>query len=233
MSLWPPSPLFVLFFVQPLVKKFYVKLRNRVHSALAMYALEEYMAMDEPVPPGIGMHDPIFQFGRRGREARIRLEEIQNPPAGGGERERQAAPIRLSLIRMLNHGTRLLNALAKPFIASYMGSLLLNLSNHSDYLHAFLAPAPQTLLKQVTQTGVLATISTILGNARGLDSHDPVWWRNALGYGGFVVVSCFYLIHCYIHSPHRRQETLLLVFRCISIIDAPSMSPLRTDRSEQ
>ncbi|KAG5734007.1 E3 ubiquitin-protein ligase MARCH5, partial [Termitomyces sp. T112] len=93
-------------------------------------------------------------------------------------------------------------ALLVPWISNRMGALLLAASKHSIILRRILALRPP--LQQITALvpghvqaqGFLGQLqrklgtvwqSTIRGSSAWVET-DPVWWRNALGLGLFVVV---------------------------------------------
>lgn len=106
-------------------------------------------------------------------------------------------------------------ALIVPTISSFMGSLLFRLSNHSTLLRLFLAVRPPMVdvppalgpwsypdnwskLSPIRQIGVAArlVLSVVWRGTRTWAECDPVWWRNSLGLGIFVVAKdCLHLLH--------------------------------------
>jgi hypothetical protein len=106
-------------------------------------------------------------------------------------------------------------ALILPTISSFMGSLLLRLSTHSTLLRRFLAVRPSmtelppalgpwsypenwSQLSPLRQIGVAAqlVLSIAWKGTRTWAECDPVWWRNSLGLGVFVVAKdCLHLLH--------------------------------------
>ncbi|KAG6334545.1 hypothetical protein ID866_4542 [Astraeus odoratus] len=104
-------------------------------------------------------------------------------------------------------------ALIIPRISSFMGSLLLHLSRYSVILRKTLAARPplppglmppampralfngktwseMSLLKRISYVGYLGLTIAWRGTMPWTEC-DPVWWRNSLGLGLFVVVSDF------------------------------------------
>ncbi|KAI6115000.1 hypothetical protein EV401DRAFT_1978059, partial [Pisolithus croceorrhizus] len=112
-------------------------------------------------------------------------------------------------------------ALIIPRISSFMGSLLLRLSKHSEILRKVLAvrpplrpgvvpPAiPRTLfngktwsemglLKRIGYVGYLGLTVAWRGTMTWAEC-DPVWWRNSLGLGLFVMAKdCVHLLHLWL-----------------------------------
>jgi len=214
--LWPPSTYAFTLIIFPLVRIGYNKLRAKVLSRLVVHVLTKYMAIGTTIGAAHLSDQAMHELeerqqnerlgARRGAGVEIQVEVGPRPIQGNQDN----LPIRVPLVRILNYGTRILNALSMPFIASCMGSQLLKLSNHSTMLHSFLAPAPGILAKGPAHGGigkVFSLLSDLLGNTRSLELHDPVWsvylfpaayefclttfirWRNAVGLGVFIVVS--------------------------------------------
>jgi hypothetical protein len=106
-------------------------------------------------------------------------------------------------------------ALMLPKISSIMGSFLFRLSSHSIFLRRFLAVRPSmkelppalgvwsypdnwSQLSPVRQIGVAAqlVLSVAWRGTRTWAECDPVWWRNSIGLGIFVVAKdCLHLLH--------------------------------------
>ncbi|KAG5348681.1 hypothetical protein C0989_008957 [Termitomyces sp. Mn162] len=120
----------------------------------------------------------------------------ENGPPALEVAEQNIATMRSSL------GRRIGGALLVPWISNRMGALLLAASKHSIILRRILALRPP--LQQITALvpghvqaqGFLGQLqrklgtvwqSTIRGSSAWVET-DPVWWRNALGLGLFVVV---------------------------------------------
>ncbi|CAA7262178.1 unnamed protein product [Cyclocybe aegerita] len=125
-------------------------------------------------------------------------------------------------------GRRIGGALIIPAIASTMGTLLFRLSRRSSLLRAFLGlrgrkatgllplppwgrlalfpeekelnmPWKQLSVFQQTRVGLKILVSAFLGGSRTWVDSDPVWWRNAVGFGLFVVAKdCIHLLHLWL-----------------------------------
>ncbi|KAG6872352.1 hypothetical protein C0995_010519 [Termitomyces sp. Mi166 len=98
-------------------------------------------------------------------------------------------------------GRRIGGALLVPWISNRMGALLLAVSKHSAILRRILALRPPLqelttlvpgrtqasgLLDQLQRTLGMVWQSTMRASSAWVEA-DPVWWRNALGLGIFVV----------------------------------------------
>ncbi|KAI0830210.1 hypothetical protein BC628DRAFT_1356923 [Trametes gibbosa] len=129
-------------------------------------------------------------------------------------------------------------ALLLPTIASRMGSLLLHLSRHSALLRAFLAirppgtgglpPARIQLFARAPDShvgflrrlgwGVLTGINVLCGGTPTWNTHDPVWWRNSVGLGIFVVTKdCIRLLHLWLTK--RELESRKVKSRSFAGVD--------------
>ncbi|KAF8064039.1 hypothetical protein FPV67DRAFT_1628958 [Lyophyllum atratum] len=109
-------------------------------------------------------------------------------------------------------GRRVGGALLLPYISNRMGALLLALSRHSDLLRRFLAvrPTPLGVAGQGGRWGGWGGVERVrraLGmvwraswrGTRAWAEADPVWWRNAVGLGLFVVAKdCVELLHLWL-----------------------------------
>lgn len=135
-------------------------------------------------------------------QARQDIEGQEQPADGPAERT----------VRVTNAslGRAIGGALALPMIASCMGSLLKQLSRISPTLRTFLALRPPLTgqrrvsllgpwldsqgfaqmhwLKKVGM-GLHVALNIVCGGTRVWYEADPVWWRNSVGLGLFMVVS--------------------------------------------
>jgi hypothetical protein len=139
--------------------------------------------------------------------------EVEQPPNEAAV----AAAEQLIEVDTSSLGRRIGGALLIPAIASSMGNLLLRLSKHSYWLRRFLAvrsplrgsisqgirsvlppPLGPWSYKQnweglgmVKQLGLALRLGLGFGwnGTRTWAEADPVWWRNAVGFGLFVFVS--------------------------------------------
>ncbi|KAG6879633.1 hypothetical protein C0992_000268 [Termitomyces sp. T32_za158] len=83
-------------------------------------------------------------------------------------------------------------ALLAPWISNRMGALLLGVSRHSAFLRRILAvkteaPESQGLFGQLQRMSGILPQSDISGYSMWTEA-NPVWWRNTLGFGLFVVI---------------------------------------------
>ncbi|KAG6909177.1 hypothetical protein DXG01_001804 [Tephrocybe rancida] len=98
-------------------------------------------------------------------------------------------------------GRRVGGALLVPYISARMGALLLTVSKHSSILRRVLAvrpplkdiaalaaarARPHGIVGQLQKTLGTVWRSSVRGSAVWAEA-DPVWWRNAIGLGLFVV----------------------------------------------
>ncbi|KAJ7456941.1 hypothetical protein FB451DRAFT_1142846 [Mycena latifolia] len=144
-----------------------------------------------------------------------------NANANGGDGDGRDAVVTVDLRRA---GRILGGALLVPLIANAMGGLLHRLSKHFDLLKRFLAvrPAwsgflPPPPLRRYTPAEIWQRASgggkeplnagrtlkfvlrAVWGDIRKLDECDPVWWRNSIGFGLFVVAKDFLqLLHLWL-----------------------------------
>ncbi|OCH90847.1 hypothetical protein OBBRIDRAFT_729945 [Obba rivulosa] len=117
-------------------------------------------------------------------------------------------------------------ALMIPAIASFMGRILFRLARHSPFLRRFLAIRPPLgarhyrppgglidpaqwrdagLLKQMG-LGLRLGVNLACCGTRVWADADPVWWRNSVGLGIFIVIKdCLKLVHEYLSR--REQQT--------------------------
>ena len=121
-------------------------------------------------------------------------------------------------------GRQIGGALLIPAIASCMGSLLFRLSRRSEFLRKFLGIKSWAFSQQSGRWGKLLPpplgqwsygaaweklsawecitlaaklgLSGVLGGTRTWAASDPVWWRNSIGLGLFIVVGCISMISC-------------------------------------
>ncbi|KAI0674742.1 hypothetical protein C8Q78DRAFT_497359 [Trametes maxima] len=127
-------------------------------------------------------------------------------------------------------------ALLLPSIANRMGALLFSLARHSPLLRAFLAireraPVPparlelfgkpaESALGFFQQAGRSATVAVniLCGGTPTWNAHDPVWWRNAVGLGLFVVArDCAQLLHLWLSK--RELESRRVKSRSFAGVD--------------
>jgi len=116
-------------------------------------------------------------------------------------------------------------ALLTPSISNFMGGLLRRLSNYSSLLRLFLGirPRPPAGLyayswDNLERRNSLSRIGSLVYGAFGLcaaGTHtwreaDPVWWRNTLGLGLFIVAKdCVHLWYAYLSQREVRSRRLV------------------------
>ncbi|KAI0651227.1 hypothetical protein C8Q79DRAFT_996738 [Trametes meyenii] len=135
-------------------------------------------------------------------------------------------------------------ALLLPSIANHMGALLFSLARHSPLLRAFLAireraPLPPARLELFgkpadsalgffQQAGRSATVAVnvLCGGTPTWNAHDPVWWRNAVGLGLFVVArDCAQLLHLWLLK--RELESRRVRSRSFAGVDISELELIR------
>ncbi|KIM61838.1 hypothetical protein SCLCIDRAFT_1215657 [Scleroderma citrinum Foug A] len=140
-----------------------------------------------------------------------------NPPAG----DAVAAAENTIRVSGTSLGRLIGGALIIPRISSFMGSLLLHLSKRSAILRKILAVRPPLppgvvppaipyslfsdkmwsemgFLKRMSYVGRLGLTVAWRGTMTWAEC-DPVWWRNSLGLGLFVVAKdCIHLLHLWL-----------------------------------
>ena len=150
--------------------------------------------------------EAIVQNGRNARA-------IPDPAAAVVEAAEQQIEVNTTSL-----GRQIGGALLIPAIASCMGTLLFRLSRRSEFLRKFLGIRPWVLSQQKGRWGKLLPpplgkwsysagwekmsawecitlaaklgLSGVFGGTRTWAASDPVWWRNSIGLGLFVVVRC-------------------------------------------
>ncbi|TFK29152.1 hypothetical protein FA15DRAFT_664475 [Coprinopsis marcescibilis] len=136
-------------------------------------------------------------------------------------------------------GRKIGGALLIPAISSFMGDILLRLSGHSPILRRILAvrnpvggvwvPPPVNIqnwhtmgpMKQMG-TAVEVVFRSLWGSAHTLAESDPVWWRNTIGLGIFIVVKdAVKLLHLYLQK--RELESRKVKNRDFNGIDLKAL----------
>ncbi|PCH43083.1 hypothetical protein WOLCODRAFT_90148 [Wolfiporia cocos MD-104 SS10] len=130
-------------------------------------------------------------------------------------------------------------ALMLPAIANYMGAALLRLSRHSEILRRVLAvrasrarlvvggwadalPGAEGGYLRQLGMGLRVALNLVAGGTRTWHECDPVWWRNSIGLGIFVVVrDCIKLLHLYLAK--RELETRRVKDRPFVGVDAKEL----------
>jgi len=208
---WPPAPIVATIFL-PLIQNVYRNLFSRFQH----WVLNSEPSSEPPVPIFPWRLEIRFgQDAEDGANDEVREEENranqQHNREVDGNQDPVAAAERVQSISSASVGRFVGGALLIPRISNFMGSLLFRLSRHSDLLRRLLAIRPP--LKErldgfsagevgsVTDLGraAKAAFRVLVGGTRSWAEADPVWWRNSVGLGIFVVVKdCVSLLHLYL-----------------------------------
>ncbi|KAG6883629.1 hypothetical protein C0992_008261 [Termitomyces sp. T32_za158] len=180
-----------------------IRIRTEVNQGRAAQQQEDQVHGENQ--EAAGEDQPQQQEGQAGEPA-VQGQDQEPPPPQDQIPEEglpalEAAEQNITVMRS-SLGRRIGGALLVPWISNRMGALLLAVSKHSVILRRVLAVQPRlrdiaTFLPGRTQTpGLLGQLqrtlgivwqSTMRGSSAWVEA-DPVWWRNALGLGLFVVV---------------------------------------------
>ncbi|KAJ7042892.1 hypothetical protein C8F04DRAFT_945079, partial [Mycena alexandri] len=169
-------------------------------------------------------------------------------PDDGNVNANPDGPDRVVAVDMRRAGGVVGGALLVPLIASTMGNLLHRLSKHFDLLRRFLAVRPawkgflpppplrRYTVKEIWQKASAAepeqvgkmlkfVLRAVWGDIRRLDECDPVWWRNSVGLGIFVVAKDFLqLLHLWLSQ--RELATRRVKSRDFSGVDPAELDLL-------
>jgi hypothetical protein len=251
-SNWPPSPFLLGAFVFPILRRIYRSYMTR----LEHWLLHTHHRREDP-PRRFEWAVDFLRLG-----VGIQVEAEEENAAGGAVRDEDNRDVgeeeedvdgRGRTIRLTSAsiGRTIAEALLIPDIASFMGSLLLRLSNKSFLLRQFLAvkppiagrvPLPNLGRWSVDSSmwghrgffsdlhiGAKIAAASLFGGSLTLTEYDPVWWRNAVGMGLFVVAKdCVYLLYQY-HLRRERESRRIKnrSFAGIDVKDLDLIRPLR------
>ncbi|KAI5990384.1 hypothetical protein EDD15DRAFT_2388768 [Pisolithus albus] len=232
---WPPPPMILGLFIFPTIREAY----KRILGSLTRWLLnsntpygqemqrvfnvnddEPFLRIrvnanvEEDLPNGqLNVHG--LPAGQQGPDANN--DNDANPPVG----DAVAAAENTIRVSGTSLGRLIGGALIVPRISSFMGSLLLRLSKHSEILRKVLAVRPplppgvvpptiprtlfngktwseMSLLKRIGYVGYLGLTVAWRGTMTWAEC-DPVWWRNSLGLGLFVMAKdCIHLLHLWL-----------------------------------
>lgn len=110
----------------------------------------------------------------------------QEPPAG--DEDPGAAAARAIRATGASLGRLVGGALLMPSIARVMGSILLHISHVVPLIRTIIAPLPPSIPPAPHSLGPISTLFGLLSTSQEWATSDPVWWRNTLGLGIFLVV---------------------------------------------
>ncbi|KAG6819921.1 hypothetical protein H0H93_007392 [Arthromyces matolae] len=211
---WPPTPALFGFVIVPFVRFVYRKAWNRVQIAVLgclppSARNTSKSSFWDRFPIVIRFNNQDVVDGGQMQDAEARGEGNQAQAQDGpGPDERLAelgapaveAADEALVVNRFSVGRIVGGALLIPWISSRMGALLLAMSKHSNILRRIIAVRPPLgtiagigrrpsfypgLLAQV-QKGLSQVWRSSLGGSPVWTEADPVWWRNALGFGLFV-----------------------------------------------
>lgn len=178
-------------------------------------------------------------------------QEGEDPPA-----DLAAVAEQVSRVTGSSLGRTIGGALLIPKISKWMGTLLFNLSQHSRLLRKFLALRPplssRTKLAipffnpalftgqntaSFVGTNIQVALNLIFGGTKVWTEADPVWWRNSVGFGLFVLAKdCINILHVYLTK--REIETRHIKSRTFKGIDLKELDlrdppPSRQQQQQQ
>ncbi|KAJ8081066.1 hypothetical protein PM082_017907 [Marasmius tenuissimus] len=215
---WPPSPFTVGFIAMPIIRYLYGKCLDRFTRWLLGPTPRTLLGRATGNRPVIDRADDdedrmlILRF--RGGQGPEPENENQGNDADGNQASLTiyASPL----------GRKIGGALLIPFIARRMGNLLLRFSKRSEFLRRLLAvrspsstlstwpfasASSSSLFSGKVASGIATSppvtwklvLRAIWGGGRAWAEFDPVWWRNTLGFGLFVVAKdALHLLHLYL-----------------------------------
>ncbi|KAL1662542.1 hypothetical protein GGF50DRAFT_128652 [Schizophyllum commune] len=239
LPLWPPSPVLVGLGGIPLVQRLYGRLFRR----FKYWVLD----VPPPAPTTNargGADDFVWRVNEGFGEVNFRIRALREPAGNEEEDANPAAdqppalaPQDANVLAAAEErirknasslGRSVGGALLAPSIARVMGQLLLKVAKHSRLLRAFLGIRPPLDRKLASIMGYApytagsanwrAVVAYLVRGAWSWSEADPVWWRNAIGFGIFVVAKdCLELLHLYLTK--RELETRTVMDRDFSGID--------------
>ncbi|TCD67138.1 hypothetical protein EIP91_000478 [Steccherinum ochraceum] len=189
------------------------------------------------------MEDAPNNQQRQQQQPRLDGENAAPPPEGEEQQDGQGgdpAAVAEQTIRVTSGslGRFVGGALLIPAISNFMGTLLFRLSKYSTLLRRFLAIRPARAsppadyfaawfdkhpigqvnpIKQMG-LGLRMVMNVIFGGTKVFAESDPVWWRNYVGLGMFVLgKDCLTLLHLYLTK--REIETRRIKSRTFAGVD--------------
>jgi len=194
------------------------------------------------------------QQGQNPQEAPAPAQDApgQDQQGNGRADEPGAAAERTLRITNASLGRFIGGALLMPTIASCMGSVLYRLAKFSPTLRTFLAIRPpltghrrvpllgpwlesqgfveMSFLKKFGMSMHVA-LSLICGGTRVWYESDPVWWRNSIGLGLYIVAKdCMKLLHLYLAK--RDLETRRVKSRSFAGVDLKELDLIHPPNSD-
>ncbi|KAG8772410.1 hypothetical protein FRC15_002752 [Serendipita sp. 397] len=227
---FPPSP-----FISLAMLPFFIAARNFLYERLQKWVtqkaakpIHDKSYHIESVP---GTREVAFDFRLFRRRRQAPRDEAAAPDVAQPQRvqvvrqgqveARGAAPVGDNINRVLRGsriGTTIVRPLLLPWIAKWMGSLLLRIS---DYL-PFLQPVLGLQKHRYPMIRYKGTISVGLGTSWTWRDLDPVWWRNTLGLATFgLCFDGFQLWYTYLIE--RERQSRCIVSQSFEGIDISSL----------
>ncbi|KAJ7153488.1 hypothetical protein C8R43DRAFT_1002209 [Mycena crocata] len=218
---WPPSPLVFGFVILPICRRIY----NHYFNKFSHWLLDTQPAPPrQRNNPGIrGFLQRFLDDMERAADVRAAQQPGGNPdPNNVNDNANANGEGAVVTVDLRRAGRIVGGALLIPLISSAMGSILLRLSKRFDLLKRFLAvrpawrgffpppPLERYSVKELWQRANKAesaevgqtlkfVLRAVWGDIRKLDECDPVWWRNSVGLGLFVVAKDFlHLLHVWL-----------------------------------
>ncbi|KAJ7141229.1 hypothetical protein C8R44DRAFT_762999 [Mycena epipterygia] len=212
-STWPPSPALLGLVVVPLLRPVY----NHLFSRLSTWVL----GSPQPRRPKRYLIDRVgglFVFHTR-RPPSPTLNVQDEVPAPVVIADQIIQKDQSSLTHDLVH------AIVSVGFPRVFGNLLLRTSGHSSYLRRFLGLRPPLTLtsgvhsyypnwmtmtlRQRALAVSQAVGGLLLGGSWIWADVDPVWWRNSLGYGIFILAKdCFDLYRLWLQKQEVQSRTI-------------------------
>ncbi|KAJ7879581.1 hypothetical protein B0H14DRAFT_3435010 [Mycena olivaceomarginata] len=212
LSTWPPSPALLGLVIVPLLRPVY----NRIFSHFRTWVL------GSPPP-----HRQKRYLAERVQRLFFRTRPPPPPAAADADLDPPPLAIADQIIQKdqssLTHDV--LHALASLAFPRLFGNLLHGLSGHSSYLRRFLGLRPAVALAagvhsyhpswgamplQGRAVAVCRTVGgLLLGGSWVWADVDPVWWRNSLGFGIFILAKdCLELYRLWLQQKEVRSRTI-------------------------
>ncbi|KAJ6578844.1 hypothetical protein DFH09DRAFT_1148477 [Mycena vulgaris] len=247
---WPPSPLVFGFVLLPICRRLY----NHYFTKFSHWVLDTQPAPPRPrANPGIrGFLQRFLDDMERAADVRAAAEQ---GAAGANANLNVNANDNVVTVDLRRAGRIVGGALLVPLISNVMGRLLHRLSGHFALLKRFLAVRPawtgflpppplrrysarelwrRASASEPEEAGrtLKFVLRAVWGDIRKLDECDPVWWRNSVGLGLFVVAKDFlHLLHLWLSQ--RELATRRVKSRDFSGVDPRELDLLPTAMSPQ
>ncbi|KAH6912088.1 hypothetical protein BKA70DRAFT_1422813 [Coprinopsis sp. MPI-PUGE-AT-0042] len=213
-SYWPPTPFLFAAFGVPVIRSMYsVAYKAPYRKVMGHNPPQETIILRNGLRMNAGAGAQMVVRVRHEGDAPANADRNQEGQAqaadgnGGEQGQENVLDVKISAV-----GRRIASGLMVPLLANYMGRLLFHVSRHSTLLKTFLGikrttsmgwlPTPVDGRKErgwsvLGQVNGLRTLMDVLSG--GLDAPmDPVWWRNTVGLGLFVVKDCVNLLYMYL-----------------------------------